>query len=154
VSADWTSRKSADPFPVNKGPNLIRRYGELFSEFAARTIVELGTLQGGGTALLATLAQPDLLVTVDKSDAPLEALDEIATLWGLSDVIRVRGGVDQVDDRRLREVVNEELAGRPLDLVIDDASHLLEPTRVSFDVLFPMMRPGGRSSRTGSPTMC
>jgi hypothetical protein len=30
-----------------------------------------------------------------------------------------------------------------LDLVIDDASHLLGPTRSSFNVLFPLLRPGG-----------
>ena len=27
--------------------------------------------------------------------------------------------------------------------MIDDASHLLDPTRSSFDVLFPLLRPGG-----------
>src|SRR5699024_9360323 len=27
---------------------------------------------------------------------------------------------------------------------VDDASHLVEPTRRSFEVLFPLLRPGGR----------
>jgi hypothetical protein len=30
-----------------------------------------------------------------------------------------------------------------LDLVIDDASHLYEPTRASFECLFPLLPPGG-----------
>ena len=33
--------------------------------------------------------------------------------------------------------------GEPLDLVIDDASHLYGPTMASFEVLFPRLRPGG-----------
>ena len=31
----------------------------------------------------------------------------------------------------------------PLDLVVDDCSHLYEPTRASFNELFPRLRPGG-----------
>ncbi len=33
--------------------------------------------------------------------------------------------------------------GGELDLVIDDGSHLAEPTRTSFDTLFPLLAPGG-----------
>ena len=43
----------------------------------------------------------------------------------------------------MRGIVDEEFDGAPLDLVIDDASHRLEPTRASFDMLFPRLRPGG-----------
>jgi hypothetical protein len=32
---------------------------------------------------------------------------------------------------------------RPLDLVIDDASHLYEATKASFEILFPLIEPGG-----------
>ena len=31
----------------------------------------------------------------------------------------------------------------PLDLVIDDASHMYQPTKASFEALFPCLRPGG-----------
>ena len=31
----------------------------------------------------------------------------------------------------------------PLDLVVDDASHLYGPTKASFEILFPLLRPGG-----------
>ena len=37
----------------------------------------------------------------------------------------------------------DEFGGEPLDLVIDDASHVLGPTRSSFESLFPHLRPGG-----------
>ena len=52
-------------------------------------------------------------------------------------------GIDQADATALRGIVTDEFADEPLDLVIDDASHVLDPTRASFNVLFPLLRPGG-----------
>ena len=43
----------------------------------------------------------------------------------------------------LASIVAKEFEGEPIDLVIDDASHLLEPTRASFEVLFPRLRTDG-----------
>ena len=36
-----------------------------------------------------------------------------------------------------------DIEPEPLDLVLDDASHALDPTRASFEVLFPRLAPGG-----------
>ena len=52
-------------------------------------------------------------------------------------------GVDQSDRVRLTEIVDAEFDGELLDLVLDDASHEYLPTRTSFEVLFPRLRPGG-----------
>jgi hypothetical protein len=52
-------------------------------------------------------------------------------------------GVDQGDTRRLRAIVAAEIGDQSVDLVVDDASHLLAPTRRTFNCLFPFLRPGG-----------
>ena len=57
--------------------------------------------------------------------------------------MRVHYGVDQSDTDTLRRLVDEEFGDARLDLVIDDASHEVEPTEASFNVLFPRLRPGG-----------
>src|SRR5215207_423787 len=44
---------------------------------------------------------------------------------------------------RLGAIVADEFGDEELDLVIDDASHRLEPTRTSFETLFPRLRDGG-----------
>ncbi|HYL98694.1 MAG TPA: glycoside hydrolase family 99-like domain-containing protein, partial [Blastocatellia bacterium] len=41
-----------------------------------------------------------------------------------------------------REIVKRDLGGE-VDLVIDDGSHLAGPTRAAFEVLFPLLPPGG-----------
>jgi hypothetical protein len=61
----------------------------------------------------------------------------------LRDRVRPYYGVDQADRDRLATIVAEEFEGDPIDLVIDDASHLLDPTRASFEVLFPRLRTSG-----------
>jgi len=51
--------------------------------------------------------------------------------------------MDQADRDRVGAIMDEEFPGGPLDLVIDDASHLLAESRLSFESLFPRLRPGG-----------
>ncbi len=62
---------------------------------------------------------------------------------GSTTIVSVYYGVNQADTARLAEIVRDEFAGVPLDLVVDDASHLFDETRASFNALFPHLRPGG-----------
>ena len=43
-------------------------------------------------------------------------------------------------ERALGTIVAEEFGDERLDLVVDDASHSLEPTRTSSETLFPRLR--------------
>ena len=56
--------------------------------------------------------------------------------------MRIYWGVNQGNPEQLRKIVKEEFSG-PLDLVIDDASHMYSLTKTSFETLFPLLRPGG-----------
>ena len=105
--------------------------------------MELGIWDGGSVALWYDVLRPRKHVAVDllKRDdsgyfkrfvAALDAADRLRTYWG----------VDQADEATLLKIVDAEFDG-PLDLVIDDASHLYEPTRASFETLFPRLATGG-----------
>jgi hypothetical protein len=87
------------------------------------------------------------LVAVDRlpiNIAPaLGSLRDYISRKGLDQSIRIYGEVDQADRRRLAELVEEAFGDEPLDLVVDDCSHMYEPTRASFNELFPRLRPGG-----------
>lgn len=105
-------------------------------------IVELGIYRGGSTAFLLGLFRPRAMLAVDlEPRLPRPLLDRLAS-HPLGGGVHVRGGVDQADRATIVGLV-DELIGAPLDLVVDDASHLLGPTTVSFDTLFPRVRPGG-----------
>jgi predicted O-methyltransferase YrrM len=119
----------------------LERYVELVKTLRPRRIVELGIWLGGSVAFLALLANPDKHVAIDIRP---DAGKKFATwLESHNDVVRPYFGVDQGDATRLRTIIADEFADDPLDLVIDDASHLLGPTRTSFNALFPLLRRGG-----------
>jgi hypothetical protein len=129
-------------FCLAKVRRLVDRYVEFFTAFAPQTIVEVGILEGASTALFADLARPRKLVAIDRGEPSAKLLAFIERRE-LGEVISVFGGVDQADTGRVRSIVAQELGDAPLDLVVDDASHLLEPTRRTFNCLFPRLRPGG-----------
>ena len=74
---------------------------------------------------------------------PVAGLTLFIEAQGAGAIVRPFYGVDQSDRVRLTEIVDAEFDGELLDLVLDDASHEYLPTRTSFEVLFPRLRPGG-----------
>ena len=122
---------------------MIERYRELVPEFPRAEMVELGIDQGASTAMLALLFRPHRLAAFDIAPGPIDALDTLLAARGLTDRVRLHWGADQSDTTSLRSSIVAFFGGVPLDLVIDDASHQLVPTAASFEVLFPLLRPGG-----------
>ena len=136
------SMEGAD-FWLFKVQPLIDRYVAIVHELRPRRIFELGIFQGGSTAFLNELARPDRLVAIDLKPPKGTALRDYLAGGVPAEFVHTHDGVDQADRRRLAEIVEEEFGDEPLDFVVDDCSHLYEPTRASFNELFPRLRPGG-----------
>jgi SAM-dependent methyltransferase len=136
------SMEGAD-FLLFKERPLVDRYVELIEELRPRNVVELGIMEGGGTALLFTLAHPSRLVAIDRRPPMDSTLRDFVVSEGLGETVRIHADVDQADRPRLAEIIDREFGDEPLDLVVDDCSHLYEATRASFNELFPRLRPGG-----------
>jgi hypothetical protein len=136
-------RSSADEFCLLKARWEVEWYEDFLAARAPRRIVEIGTHEGASAALFAELAHPERLVTVDHRTEPLAALDAFVARRDLRDVVHAYRDVDQSDQARVVEIVAAEFAGAPLDLVVDDGAHLVEPTRAAFNVLFPRLSTDG-----------
>ncbi len=134
---------TAELFKIRKRRALVEDYVRVLEEFEGGNIVELGIAQGGSLALLVLVAAPRKVVAMELSPQRIGGLDDLVRARGLDASVRAHYGIDQGDQDRVRQIVADEFGDEPLDLVIDDASHLLGPTRASFDVLFPLLRPGG-----------
>lgn len=122
---------------------MVRRYMRLLKRLQPKRIFELGIWQGGSAVLLQRVAAAQKLVAIDLSNKRVAALDDYIERFALQDVLRPYFGVNQADDEQLRKLLRTEFGDEPLDLVVDDASHLLDETRRSFNTLFPRLRPGG-----------
>src|SRR4051794_34239532 len=143
VASHGRFASTEERFCLVKRPDLVEQYREMLSELAPKRIVELGVLQGGSTALLALLSQPEKLVAFEFDEERIAPLDQLIARRDLGDSVRIHYGVDQSDTETLRRLVDEEFGAAELDLVIDDASHEVEQTEASFNVLFPRLRCGG-----------
>ena len=142
-TTDYVANPEPDVFTLIKSPALIEKYRGLVAGLTAPRIVELGIAHGGSTALLALLTRPAKLVSIELATEPLPLLERFITERGLGDSVRPHLGIDQGDRLRLSQLVHDEFHGELVDLVIDDASHVYEPTLRSFECLLPRLRPGG-----------
>jgi predicted O-methyltransferase YrrM len=133
----------AGRLPVMKPRTLVERYIDLCNSLRPAKIVELGIRHGGSTALLSELAHPRKLVAVELEQLPAPLLTSYVEDQRLGDVVRPYYGVDQADRAQVVAIVEAEFGGEAIDLVVDDASHLYEQSRSSFETLFPRLRPGG-----------
>jgi predicted O-methyltransferase YrrM len=125
---DYVATIAPNPSPtylsVVKPPVLVEQTAALARRFRGGNIVEIGIRHGGSTALLTQIAQPRKLVAIELSTAPLDRLEAFLDVGDRRDVVHPHFGVDQSDRERLGRILDEEFGGEPIDLVIDDASHL------------------------------
>jgi hypothetical protein len=134
---------SPDRFVLFKSRQGVDRYVEIIRALAPTRIVELGIFRGGSTALLMELTRPKMLVAIDYEPEPVAALETYLARAGCRNACRIEYGLDQADREGVRRVLDASFGTAPLDLVIDDASHLGPQTRASFETLFPRLRAGG-----------
>ncbi|MDW3224208.1 MAG: class I SAM-dependent methyltransferase [Paracoccaceae bacterium] len=120
-----------------------RAHGALAPEFHPLHVLELGIWDGASAALWAELLAPERLVAVDLARRNDSAyFEKFRRTRGHGARLVTRWATDQSDRTALGEIFNRDLGGR-LDMVIDDASHDLSATKASFEILFPLLAPGG-----------
>jgi Methyltransferase domain len=130
-------------FCLLKPRHEVEWYDAFLRERGPERIVEVGAYDGGSSAFIAELAHPERLVAIDQRPEPGPALTEFVARRGFAAVLTPYYGVDQRDAARLRAIVAEAFGAARLDLVIDDASHLVDATRATFNCLFPHVAAGG-----------
>ena len=137
-------RSDADGWVLGKDDHMVQRFLQRNAyRLDRQRIVDLGIFQGGSAVFEYLVCKPERLVAFELRDARVAHLDAFIEGGGLQDVLRLHYGVDQGDTEALSSILDAEFGDYPLDLVIDDASHLYQPTRASFEVLFPRLREGG-----------
>jgi cephalosporin hydroxylase len=130
-------------YPIAKPRWRIDGYNELLASLKPKNILEVGIWQGGGCVFLDAVCRPDKLAAIEYRKKPVTLLTDYIENRQRSEVISIHYGLDQADVEGVCSLLESEFGGSPLDLVIDDASHMLEETRATFSVVFPHMRPGG-----------
>lgn len=132
-------KSSERDFMIMKTRNFFDHYTMLKTE-DFKKILELGVYQGGSFVFLDQFLKPEKFSAVEISTVPIPPLDKYISQN--ADRTKLYYGTSQDDVARLNEIVETDFGGS-LDLVVDDASHWYEPTKISFRTLFPKLKPGG-----------
>lgn len=129
-----------------KDQKLVSQYEQFFAErpnFKAERLFEIGMFDGGSVLFWHDFFGPSKHVAIDIAKPPNNPyLAKCLREGGRDKRVRTFWSTDQADAPRLRQLARDELGG-PIDVVIDDASHLYGFTKRSFETLFPQLRPGG-----------
>jgi hypothetical protein len=139
----WNVNDSkADRFVLLKTRRMIESLFRFVPE-RIENVVDLGIFKGGSIALNQMLFSPKRMVGIDVKPRRVDALDRFIDRRRLNENVRLYYGTSQGDQERLTEIVQENFGEEPLDLVIDDCSHMYELCKASLNILFPRVRPGG-----------
>lgn len=141
--SDLFTMKEADGYILGKTRRYIDKYVEHLVGEDFKNIFELGIFRGGSTVFFAEFLRPNKLVAIDFETRQIKRLNDFSIEPRNLGKVKPYYGVNQADILRLDEIFRAEFGTEKLDIVIDDASHLLDETRKSFNYLFPRLRSGG-----------
>lgn len=128
---------------LRKNREITNRYLELAGEFPQCRMVEVGVDRGGSTAFFTKLLQPEKLIALELSNQPVKFISDFLAEHDKEGRVSINWGVDQSDPKVVPGILDRAFGSDPLDLVVDDASHMLVPSTATFEMLFPRLRPGG-----------
>lgn len=141
VSKDKIPTDYEEKIPIAKPAGMIKRYVDLFYDKDIKNMLEFG-IYYGGSAIIWNIIFPSLrkLVSIDlcHEREGLRAFLE----KNFPNKISLHFNTSQDDKIKLKEIIEYEFDG-PIDLIIDDASHMFELSLKSFEIAFPYLRPYG-----------
>jgi cephalosporin hydroxylase len=146
ISGNYSEHKTTDDrIVVLKPKGWFDLYKELFSNLNGGkfNFVELGIFEGG-SALLFAEDFPDAKIAAFDLRSPNPSVLRHVETMGFSDRVKLRYNTSQSDAKALSAGIESAFNGDQVHLVIDDASHNYEHSRNSFEILFPLLAPGGK----------
>lgn len=144
ITLDWahggSQLKSSDrDFTMMKSRDFFRHYTELV-DTGIEKVLEVGVYQGGSVVFLDKLLKPKKLCAIELSSTRIPSLDRYAE--SSNGRVNIYYGTSQDDVQKLNEIIDKDFEGE-VDFVVDDASHFYEFSKVTFQTVFPRVRPGG-----------
>jgi hypothetical protein len=131
-----------DEIFLYKDRQFVDSYIDRLSAIKPKRVFEFGIYQGGSALFLTSAFDLERYSCLDISH-PLPELDAILHSHSVGKRITAHFRTSQDDAAAVRRFMAEDFKGEPLDLIIDDASHLYELTKRSFEISWPFLKVGG-----------
>lgn len=140
--SDFTQRTTAERIVFCKTYDMILEYIKLYESAPFRNVLNFGFHRGGCVLFFASaFEQVEKVVGIDITEYD-PAIIKVINDHELSDKIKLHFSTSQ-DSSNVVDIIIDDLNEMP-DLIIDDCSHEYELTKRSFELTFPLLKPGGR----------
>lgn len=133
---------SSHGYVFSKTKKMLDKYCSYLNGMDIKNIFELGIFRGGSVIFFNEYLKPKKMVAVEFKSSCVD-LDSYIKKKSLHASLIPYYDTNQADKNALNHIVEKEFGDEWLDMVVDDASHLVDETRASFNTLFPKLRPGG-----------
>lgn len=142
LTLDASQRTTTEKIMLMKTESMLGLYDELFERVHPKRVVEFGIFEGGSPLYFGSCKPLDKYVGIDLRLPSATVISHVSSL-GLQERVKLYYETSQDDRVALEKIIESEFCNVPLDMVIDDASHLLRPSRSTFEIMFPKLRHGG-----------
>jgi cephalosporin hydroxylase len=139
---DYTQKTDDERFILLKDRGSLDQYATMLADQRPQNMLEFGIFQGGSPALFALWFDLQRFVGIDICP-PVEPFEKFCRTHPIGERIHSYYGVSQTEAGRVKEIVQAEFGETPVDVIVDDASHTYRFTRRTFEIAFPLLRPGG-----------
>ena len=129
-------------FCIAKGTEDFVSYYDEIKNLELENVIEIGIYKGGSVAFMNAAFKPKKLLAIEFSDERQKNLDKYIETHAEAGSILCEYGVDQADRQRLPVLLEKHFPNRDVDFVVDDASHLYEESKASFNMIFPYLKTG------------
>jgi len=104
-----------------------------------KTIMEVGMFEGGSLVLMDKIFKPERIVGLDLRREPIKPLEAYVKKNPQMKTYYARS-----QDKPGTLMAARENFPKGIDFIVDDASHLYDQTRSTFEMLFPLVTTGGK----------
>ncbi|PMM96661.1 hypothetical protein BCT41_15650 [Vibrio splendidus] len=141
----WGSPKkktTKNNFVLVKDPSFAKSMARICAPLTPKNIIEFGLYHGASLVLLDKIFTPDSIIGIDeRQEHP--ALSQYRKGSSVHSVIEPYCGVKQDHTDKIIQILESHFPKKNVDLIIDDCSHLYEPTKAAFLTSFPYLKSGG-----------
>lgn len=133
---------SAQEIILLKDKPALDLYQSVLEQDPPARVLEFGTYQGGSPVYLSLMFNLRKYVGIDICN-PVQGLQDFLVGHPVGRNINIHYQTSQDDSQAIRSIIDQEFGNDPIDLIVDDASHQYELSRRTFEITYPLLRPGG-----------
>jgi hypothetical protein len=139
---DYSLETNDQRVVILKNRAVLANYIAVFASKPPNNALEFGIFQGGSLILFPLMFDLVKFVGIDICKR-VDALEDIFKKHPVGKTVKTYYEVSQTDRVAITDIINTEFQDVPIDLIIDDASHQYELSKTTFEIVFPLLAPGG-----------